>query len=213
MIGAFSTVGWLQSAPKYTSSDSNLHLPDTLKLQSGDLVFREGIGYISRTLKQFNRADKRFSHAGIIHIQDNEAFVYHCIGGEGNPDNRMKMEKLSSFCASKEALAFGIYRPDLSASLSKAVDSLATSYWRKGLEFDTHFDLESNDKMYCTELIYKIYDEVLRENNFVPLTSISGTTYVSCDNIFMQKQVKELFTFTYKTSGSSQTNFHEEAPR
>ncbi len=189
--------GTLSSENTKKTRASKLMLPQTECLRSGDLIFRHGIGFISNALKQFNLKDQRFSHVGLLHIERGEVFVYHCIGGEGNANNKLRKERLKNFCASKNAGAFGIFRADLNCQSLNGIDSLASAYYQAGLEFDTHFDLQSDDKMYCTELIYKIYEQVLKEDNFVPLTSISGKSYVSCDNIFLRKQVREVYSFSY----------------
>ncbi len=183
--------------------------PKTLKLQSGDLIFREGKGFISEALKQFNRKDPRFTHGGIVHIENGEVYVYHCVGGEGNPDNRMKKEGLKRFCSPQFAKSYGIFRPEISQEQLGAIDSLAGHFFQLGIEFDTHFDLSSDDKMYCTEMIYKVFKEVLRENNFVHLTIISGNEYVSCDNIFLHPQIQELYSYAYPIKNSNQNPVHE----
>lgn len=195
---------------KYHPTQASI-IPASITLQSGDLIFRDGKNFISKSLRQFNRKDSRFSHAGIIHIQEGNAYVFHCIGGEGNADNKMRKEKLPDFCSSDEINTFAIYRPELKPEQVRATDSIAQEYFNKGIEFDTQFSLETSDKMYCTEMIYNIYKEVLRENNFIPLSSISGLKYVSCDDIFLQKPMKELYTHSYNSPETTQTAFHEKS--
>lgn len=206
---SFSATGWFRSSLKKEKTKYKSVYPEIELLKSGDLIFRDGKSFISHALKQFNQKDARFSHAGMIHIEGKEAFVYHCIGGEGSPNNKMRKEKLSSFCSDETVNAYAIFRPSLKADQVQAFDSIAGLYFRSGMEFDSKFDIETNDKMYCTELIYNIYKEVLHEDNFIPLTEMAGKTYVSCDNIFLQPEMYELYSYSYQST--NQTTIHEKS--
>lgn len=197
---SFSATGLLSNSLKKEKLKHKSVIPATNQLKSGDLIFRDGKSYISKTLKQFNRIDPRFSHAGIIHIEGNQAFVYHCIGGEENVTNKMKKESLPSFCSPSVINAYAIYRPSLSKSQLHLLDSLAGSYYLAGIEFDTHFNINDPEKMYCTELIYNVFNKLLGSDNFISLTEIAGNKYVSCDNIFLQPQMKELYNHSYSRS-------------
>ncbi|HNQ61528.1 MAG TPA: YiiX/YebB-like N1pC/P60 family cysteine hydrolase [Bacteroidia bacterium] len=196
---SFSATGLLSNSWRNEKRNGGVVTPSTAHLRSGDIIFRDGKSYISKALKQFNRTDPRFSHAGIIHMEGNNAFVYHCIGGEENITNKMRKETLSSFCSPSEINSYAIYRPALSKSQIVLLDSIAGSYYSAGLEFDTHFNINDQGKMYCTELIYNIFDQLLGSDNFITLTEIAGKKYVSCDNIFLQPQMKELYKYSYNS--------------
>ncbi|MFM7234723.1 MAG: hypothetical protein ACKOZM_09035, partial [Flavobacteriales bacterium] len=55
--------------------------PDLTALRNGDIIFRHGRGMVSNTLLSLSQTDKRYSHAGVIAIEEGVVFVYHCIGG------------------------------------------------------------------------------------------------------------------------------------
>jgi hypothetical protein len=178
--------------PVHTVSDDKIVLlPEFSTLKSGDIIFRDGRGVMSNAFKKFSLTSPEYSHAGIIHIEKNNAFVYHTIGGEDNKSNEMQKEPLINFCSSYQANSFAIYRTIFNGS---AIDSIAGNYFNSKLEFDTSFDLYSEDKMYCTELVYKILNKVSQKNNFIPLTTVSGIRYVACDNIFLSPCLKLIFT-------------------
>lgn len=203
---SFSATGWLRSSLKKEKPKVISVYPKTTLLKSGDLIFRDGRSFISHALKQFNRRDSRFSHAGLIHMENGKPFVYHCMGGEGSSNNKMRKEPLSSFCSNKEVNVYSIFRPSVNDMQLEAIDSVAGTYYGQGLEFDTKFDLSNSDKMYCTELIYNIFKKVLKEDNFISLTEMAGVSYISCDNIFLHDQMKELYTHSYKRSNQTTDN-------
>jgi hypothetical protein len=204
---SFSATGWLRSSLKKDKQVTRSVTPASNLLRSGDLIFRDGKSFISHALKQFNRKDDRYSHAGIIHKEGDQTYVYHCIGGEGNENNKMMKEKLSSFCADTHVNAFAIYRPALEFDQLRLIDSLAGNYFNQGIEFDSKFNLEDSRRMYCTELIYKVFKEALGNDNFISLTNMAGVTYVSCDDIFLHSQMQELYSYSYQRA--KQNNFHE----
>jgi hypothetical protein len=167
-------------------------IPDSL-FHSGDLIFRDGKGFISKAFRKLSLTDPHYSHAGIIHRESNNLFVYHIIGGEGKLNSKMRKEKLADFCSSSLSDGFAVFRTDLKGA---AIDSLAGYYYSKKISFDTDFNLDTDDKMYCTELLYKVLEKVSGRNNFITLTHLSGFTYVACDNIYMSLHNKNIYSYT-----------------
>lgn len=164
--------------------------------KTGDIIFRDGRGIISSIFRKLSLTDKQFSHAGIIHIENEKRYVYHLIGGEDNPGNVMQKESLESFCSKSNAGAFGIYRSDLPGNL---IDRVATCYFSRAIMFDLQFNLDTDDKMYCTEMVYKILTAVSGNKNYIPLTVVNEMKYVACDNIFLSPHCKKIFSMNYST--------------
>lgn len=182
------------SANKTKEEEINsFNFPDSI-FRSGDLVFRDGRGVISSSFKRLSLTDPKYSHAGILHIEDGRYFVFHVIGGEDNKNNLMRKDLLSVFCSKSEVNSFAVYRSDQDAN---KIDSLAKYYFDNKLEFDSKFDLSTDDRMYCTELLYKILTKVSANNNYLPLSTWRGIKYSACDNIYLSPQVKKLFSFEY----------------
>jgi hypothetical protein len=167
--------------------------------KSGDIIFRDGRGIISSAFRKLSLRDPRYSHAGIIHREGHRLFVYHLIGGEGNKDNSMRKDDITDFCSTLQANSFAIYRTDQDGS---TIDSLAGNYFEQHLQFDTRFDLSTNDKMYCTELVYKILKQVSAQDNFLSLTTLSGVKYVSCDDIYLSSHSKKIYSQEYSSNSS-----------
>jgi hypothetical protein len=169
-------------------------LSDSL-FESGDLIFRDGRGIVSRAFRSFSLKDPRYSHAGILHKENNRLYVYHLIGGEEGRNNKMRKEPLRDFINPSLADGFAIYRCSLN---STKIDSLAGRWYRQGILFDSHFNLDTDDKMYCTEMVYKALCKVSGHDNFIPLNEVSGIRFVSCDNIYLSAQMKILFAYDYE---------------
>lgn len=161
-------------------------------IQSGDLIFRNGRGMISRTFRAFNRKSPLYSHAGIIHVQNGKIYVIHLIDG-GSRDGQIQMEPIQKFCSYIECSLYGIYRTKIDG---ERINLAALSFVMKGIHFDSAFDLVSDDRMYCTEFVYKSL-QTAAPDFFLPLNSISGKPYVACDDLFLASGNHQVFTFSY----------------
>lgn len=171
--------------------------PDLRILRSGDLIFRHGRGMVSNTLLSLSQTDKRYSHAGVLSIEDEGIFVYHCIGGEDNPNERMSRDRLSQFCDPERAHSFGIYRLLMADSVNVRFMEEVKKGFQQGVLFDTEFDINSDDRQYCTEFIYKILKNLEGSGLQLSSSTYSGKEYVACDNLYLIPNTKIIHHFNY----------------
>jgi hypothetical protein len=152
-------------------------------LKDGDIICRLGDRLWSQYFKNISLADKRFSHLGIIRFNDNKITVINAEGRAIEGKDFVNENGLDEFL--EIAKAIGIYR--LNGYNGKTVSSTAAEYI--GYPFDWNFDLEDENKLYCTELLYvvlkKIAPEIelkkifLKEINkeIIPLEAFSNFEY------------------------------------
>jgi hypothetical protein len=131
-------------------------IDEGLKLiREGDLVVRLNTDPSSQYLKNFNRHEKKFSHAGIVLFENKQPYVYHIVNGEENPDEKIKKDSLKGFCDPRKNFAFGIFRYDMNETEIKELTHTIFQWRREGVQFDSTFNLTTNDRMYCSEMISK----------------------------------------------------------
>src|SRR6185437_5283891 len=123
-------------------------------LRSGDLVVRTGTGVSSYMLCTMNQYDKTYSHCGIVAIENGYPFVYHSIGGEDNPDARVRRDSANFFFSPYNNMGFGIARYDLNEAEVNKLLQKARQYYIERRKFDMDFDLKTDDRLYCAELVY-----------------------------------------------------------
>lgn len=164
-------------------------------VQSGDLIFRDGRGIVSNTFKRFSLKDPRYSHVGIIHKESENIYVYHIIGDTQNKNENMRKEQLSTFISPLQVNAYAIYRSNLN---SAKIDSLSGVFYNKKIQFDSKFDLSTDDQMYCTEFVYKVLTHVSGKNNFIPLNIVSGKEFIACDNIYLSSLMENIYSYHYE---------------
>jgi hypothetical protein len=153
-------------------------------IQDGDIICRLGDRLWSRMFSDLSIMDKRFSHMGIIRI-NNGITVIHSEGDTGHGRDYVHEEPLEDFL--KIARAVGIYRTNnLDGHI---ISQIALEYL--GIPFDWQFDLNDDTKIYCTELLYVILKRVMSDiqldtiyvkelkKNIIPLEAISASDYFS----------------------------------
>lgn len=129
-------------------------LPDTIKLRTGDVVFRRGDGMTSRVVLAAD-PQGNYSHVGIVVDSAGSPMIVHAVPGE--PDfegdvDRVKMDKPEIFFSTERASKGEVCRPADSTTAHKAAETALRLYYKNVL-FDDAFDDNDTTKMYCTELI------------------------------------------------------------
>jgi hypothetical protein len=153
-------------------------------VEDGDIICRLGDRLWSQLFKDVSVTDKRFSHMGIIHVNNGIITVIHSEGDTGHGRDFVNEVPLQEFV--KIARAIGIYRiNDIEGS---QISNLAAEYI--GIPFDWQFDINDESKLYCTELLYVIskrLNPIIKLNTIyikefdkeiIPLESISNSEYI-----------------------------------
>jgi hypothetical protein len=167
-------------------------------LREGDLILRHGRGLMSDMLMNFSTAEAKYSHAGVIHFEGDEIMVMHSIDGGENANNRMRKEPLALFCHPQAIFSFGIFRFDLDSAQMAVFDSLIQLRFQQQMEFDVDFDLNTDDKMYCSEIIYKSLLVASQDENYIPLSRTADKAYVAIDNLYLNPHCKKIFEYHYE---------------
>ncbi|MCK4287602.1 MAG: hypothetical protein KAW86_00230, partial [Bacteroidales bacterium] len=132
-----------------------------LVVKNGDLVFRKGRSIASRVVLITDRASS-YSHVGVIYMLNEIPYVIHTVPDESeNGIDYVKMEKLSVFFSSEKASRGSVFRlKEQYMNSAKLAALTAKSYFDDKIVFDDAFDLKSENKLYCTELVWKAYQKV-----------------------------------------------------
>jgi Permuted papain-like amidase enzyme, YaeF/YiiX, C92 family len=152
-------------------------------VEDGDLVFRRQSGFISTMARNLSTTDKRFSHVGIIVNATTEPAVIHSVSDEEKGFNGVVLENLASFLEhSQDWQVFRIGEP-LAARSTLA--RTATSYYSNSSDFDDEFDLTTANRLYCTELVWRVIREVFPDALHDPVTTVAGKSYIPLDQLYL----------------------------
>lgn len=155
----------LGQAPKGTISGTSqegtfgIENPAPPALKDGDIVFRKGRSLVSAVV-MMNDPSTAYSHVGIVIHIDGEPFVVHAVPGEPdeNGEEIVRCDKTADFLSIDKASRYAVYRLCRdTAGFSARAASKAMEYYEKKLAFDKAFDIRSDERLYCTELVWKAY--------------------------------------------------------
>lgn len=167
-------------------------------LHTGDIVMRTGNDVTSYMLSQINQRDKTYSHCGLVVVENGYPFVYHSIGGEDNPDERMRRDSASLFIAPYHNLGFGIARFSFSDGTAAVLQKIVAEFYKRRPLFDMDFDLKTEDKLYCAEFIYKAITRATADPDYIKTTSVVGYHFVGIDDLFLSEHAKTIWQVRYK---------------
>lgn len=174
-------------------------LPDTLHLQTGDLVFRRGESRESRAVTTVDR-NSDYTHVGVVMNVDGRWMVLHAVPNERatkQEQDSVKLEPVSTFFRSDRAVKGGVYRYSLMPEDTMRLLDYGLDINGRHLLFDGQFDLEDTTAFYCTELVWFLYQQALHidlseeRRHHLPLFP----DLIFCSDIFQNPQLKEVFSF------------------
>ena len=166
-------------------------------LRSGDVVLRSGIGPDSYILSRFNKRDKTYSHCGIVMIENGHPFVYHSIGGEDNPDERLRRDSAEIFFTPRYCRGVAIVRYDYDSLHINRLRDIVHDYFAIRPRFDMKFDLETDSTLYCAEFVYKALNKAMNDTGYIQTSVGMGRRYVGVDDLFINPHCRIVWKVAY----------------
>ncbi len=159
--GAYA--GWSIHRATDTTLVDPIAVPSTVQLQSGDIIVAGGVSLQSRIVLSMTDGN-RYSHVGMIHATPEGLFVIHAAptgAGDGGMGDKVARIPLSLFLSERGYVAVQVMRikAQQAEALQLAQDACDYAYaWtEQNIPFDSQFDLDEQDTMYCSELVYLAY--------------------------------------------------------
>ncbi len=168
-------------------------------LKQGDLIMCTGKDFTSELMRLSSANDKTYSHCGIASFENDSFFVYHALGGEWNPDQKLRRDAFELFCNPYENRGIGIFRYTLNKNTGSKLFKIIQKLYADGVMFDMRFDLSSDDRMYCSEFVYKSVERAIDYKITLPLTTFKGAKFVAPDNLYLNPFCKEVLRLRFQT--------------
>ncbi len=143
-IFAFSTLfAFAQEAKQVLITD---------KIREGDIIFQETSGELSEAIKQATHS--KFSHCGIILKKENKWMVFEAVNPVSFTPLEQWMQRNNSCVVRRLRDADTKITPNVISAFINEAQKM------QGKQYDSFFNW-SDEKLYCSELVYKIYDNTL----------------------------------------------------
>ena len=163
LVVGTTVAGWQLHRATDTTRVDDIAAPEGLDLRSGDIIVAGGVSLQSRLVQQLAK-NNRYSHVGMIEATPAGLFVIHAAPkgeGDGGVGGRVARIPLNIFLTERGYVTIRVMRlgAERAAADQIAEDACAFAALcvEQDIPFDAKFDLEENQRMYCSELIYLAY--------------------------------------------------------
>ncbi|HOO86386.1 MAG TPA: LmeA family phospholipid-binding protein [Synergistales bacterium] len=136
----------------------SIHPPESFdfaerQFRNGDIVLVGGKTWRSKIVNLFEDGNAAFSHSGIVRIIGGVPYIIHA-----SPESELvRMERAETFLSPKKVDRASIYRLRGNPGAAETAGRKALEYYEERVPFDTAFDSEDHERLYCTELIWRAY--------------------------------------------------------
>jgi len=125
---------------------------EDLAFKTGDIIFQTSQSSQSKAIQLATKS--KYSHVGLIYNIDREAFVYEAV-------QPVKITRLNDWIKRGDGSHYVVKRLKESADIltdenQRKMKDFGERY--KGKNYDLYFEW-SDDRIYCSELVWKIYKE------------------------------------------------------
>jgi hypothetical protein len=184
-------------------------------MQDGQLITRSDNDFESLVLQNFSRRERAYSHSGIVFKEDSGYVVYHCMGGSENPGGACQKDLFDSFVNPLQKTGFGIFQYQLSGNETDKLHTILKKQYDSKIPFDSSFNLNTDDSLYCSEMIYKALKQATGNkiilpssyiDNFKPkIMGYKGNTiffkkfeFIGIDDLYLNPFCKEITRVKYQ---------------
>jgi hypothetical protein len=172
-----------------------------IDFMEGDLVFRKGAGAKTRAVLYADSLGI-YSHTGIVVKDDTDFKIIHITPSErkkGDSVDRIKIESPETFWRNDRAIHGAVYRLKDRTCCLEAVKQ-AQRLLEKGVLFDHNYQLDDTLKMYCTELIWYVYqlagkDITSGKRSVLENVPLYSGTYIFPSDIYRNKDFELIYKF------------------
>jgi hypothetical protein len=186
-------------------------------IKEGDLIVRGGKDFSSRFVKEINKLDKNYSHGGIAVVKNGEIYIYHIIPDHSKQNDRVRLEKLDSFCTQFDNTDFAIARFAIDSTEIKTFIGYLNAQYNNKVPFDMVFDIADDRALYCSEMIAKGLALSTKKRIVIPLDTLNDKSkyklirmyykvpeerfanmlVIPIDHLFMNKHCTIIKRFSY----------------
>ena len=218
--GSGSKESLSEKKPEISEEQKIFDRIDTLKTlaEDGDLIVRFNDNLISYQIKNLNDSDRTFSHGGIVMTINGRKMVCNIDADEEGVDT-VRYDPIDSFLNPKKNTICGLYRYNLSADEKTAFIKELNHYHEIKAHFDRVFDLQTDNAIYCSEMIYKslkraTHGRLVIKTSLAPpkmqpllhkyfekklsLRAIAKRKFITIDNLYLIPDCKQIMRFPLK---------------
>lgn len=150
--------------------------------RAGDVLFKSGDGFWGVMAARFSRENEGFGHVGLVVAgEDGALAVIHAGGDPLAGDGRVQRARLDDFL--RRSTSAALYRPRLDEAALALALAYAEAALARNAPFDAAFSLDTDDALYCTELVWRALTVAAGEDAAPRKTERAGRQFVAIDDL------------------------------
>ncbi len=166
----------------------------------GDVLFKDGGGVWGTLAAHFSDNDDGYGHVGVVVLAEDGALsVIHAGGDPVGGNGRVQVSEFNEFLGASEAAA--IYRPSVSEGETTAALSYLAAAVARSAPFDSAFSLDTEEALYCTELVWRAFSLATGEDVVPEKSRRSGKTYVAIDDLQDSDWLEQVWSYREQGTG------------
>lgn len=171
-------------------------------LQPGDVVFISvPDAFWAQLASRWSLPQYRHGHVGmVVEAGARGIYVVHAGGSPTRGEAKVKRVALTEFV--REAARVDVFRPVDAAAAAGAAEA-ASEFAAQGLPFDGDFSLETVNKLYCTEMIWRALGAGFARDILPKKSLVAGRRAVLLRDIEASPFLRPIRTANVKTAASS----------
>lgn len=152
------------------------------KARPGDILFKSGAGLWGSLAKRLSDKDKSFGHVGVIVFSDDgRIFVVHAGGDPLSSQGKVQKSAFDVFL--RETTEAALYRPKMDGAGIEKLIAFVTDATGRNAPFDRDFSLETENELYCTELVWRALTAAASEDVVPDKTKRAGRLFIAIDDL------------------------------
>lgn len=164
-------------------------LVDSTHFEEGDILLRQGNSLVSSMIVKAFPAAEGMSHCGILIKDQGTWSIIHSISGSISDSDGIRSDDLQSFVSKAHPGKIRHVKPVFQIEPAR-LGNRARYYLKQQSAFDHDFDLETRNRLYCSELIRAVYLDAGAGDVFI-YKNIAGKKLVDLGSFFENRYWRE----------------------
>lgn len=161
-------------------------------LKGGEIILRKGRGYLSTLIVDLLGEELSYSHAGIIIKDSNKLYIIHILSDDVSNVDGVQTCSVKEFLSDISDSSLCIVKPNVDSLSLLKIQEKAQKYLKAKVPFDHEFDMNSKDKLHCSELVHDVLYQSLNKE-LLPITNRFGVDIIKFSAFFNQENFQTIF--------------------
>lgn len=131
---------------------------DASLLQAGDIILKKGKGFVSNKIAEYLDEKIPFSHCAVVLHTDTDIVILHSVAKEINGKDGVQIAPIEELITDVDKQLFYVLRLKKTDAIPGILEKAAVLLSEKA-SFDYSFNHTEHTSIYCTELIYMLFQE------------------------------------------------------